>query len=198
MGQRCTTDSRPALLFWIISSGNTPPLTEVAIRAGSGRVILDDYLEYAREHQFVSEYLAKVDGATMYHGLEARSPFLDHQLWEYAAALPYSIRLYKGRQKAILREIAKRRISSRVAEGRKRGFEIPVSSWLEGRWNSLVEGLHESRLQEQGWLDGAKLLAQHRKQTVPPLNLWYALVLEFWLRAEESRAPHPALTETAA
>ena len=42
---------------------------------------------------FVSEFMTKVDGATMYHALEARSPFLDHTIWDFAASLPFELRL---------------------------------------------------------------------------------------------------------
>ena len=154
---------------------------------GSGRSVLDDYLEYAREHQFVDEYLTKVDGATMYYGLEARSPFLDHELWEYAAALPYSLRLHRGTLKAVLRELARRRISARVASGRKRGFEVPLGFWLKGKWQQRTdELLTDSLLSAGGWLNTGKLLKLVRQGAVPDLNLWYAVVLEMWLRREAS------------
>ena len=174
----------------LLGAGLRPASQAVPMVPGSGRSILDDYLEYAREHQFVAEYLAKVDGATMYFGLEARSPFLDHGMWEYAAALPYSVRLQGGRLKAILREIARRRISPRVAAGRKRGFEIPVGAWLRGRWRQRTEELlADSVLSSEGWLDGRRLLGLARKGTVPDLNLWHAVVLESWLRREAAPTP---------
>jgi asparagine synthetase B (glutamine-hydrolysing) len=52
--------------------------------------------------------LRKIDGATMHHGLEARAPLLDQQLWEFASALPVGVRLAGGRLKAPLRAIARR------------------------------------------------------------------------------------------
>ncbi len=163
--------------------GRTPQSERTVVVPGSGRSILGDYLEFARGHQFVAEYLTKVDGATMYHGLEARSPFLDHELWELGAAIPYAVRLRGGRLKAVLREIARRRISDRVARGRKRGFEVPVGSWLKTRWkNRTEELLQSSRLTEDGWLDGRRLLQLEREGAVPGLQLWYAVVLESWLR----------------
>lgn len=170
-----------------------PASQTVDIVPGSGRAILEDYLAFAREHQFVSEYLTKVDGATMYHALEARSPFLDHELWEFAAALPYSVRLRGGVLKAVLREIARKRISPRVAAGRKRGFEVPIASWLTGKWSArTAELLESSLLAEGGWLDSRRLLAMTRQGAVPGLQLWYAVVLETWLRRDAAAtAPVP-------
>ncbi len=55
----------------------------------SGRNVLSEFLEYDRAGRFVGEYMTKVDGATMFHSLEARSPFLDQDLWEFAAGLSF-------------------------------------------------------------------------------------------------------------
>ena len=49
--------------------------------------------------------MTEVDGATMHYGLEARSPFLDHMLWEFASGLPFGLRLRYGYLKSILRGI---------------------------------------------------------------------------------------------
>ena len=175
-------------------TGRMAQSEQAAVVPGSGRSILADYLEFARGHQFVAEYLTKVDGATMHHALEARSPFLDHELWEYAAGLPYAVRLRGGTLKAVLREIARRRISERVASGRKRGFEVPVGAWLRTRWKQPAEQLlASSRLAEEGWLDGARLHRQVRDGTMPGSQLWYTVVLESWLRHEA-----PAATATPA
>ena len=83
----------------------------------SARNVLAEFLRYDRRMRFVGEYLPKVDGATMHYALEARSPFLDQELWESAAALPYEVRLRRGQLKAVLREIARRRLGDRVAGG---------------------------------------------------------------------------------
>src|SRR5436853_6369726 len=97
---------------------------------------MNDFLEYDRATRFTGEYLTKVDGATMFYALEARSPFLDQEIWNFASSLPFSLRLRGGRLKAILRELASRHVSSDVANGRKRGFGVPVSQWLISRWRA--------------------------------------------------------------
>jgi asparagine synthase (glutamine-hydrolysing) len=58
---------------------------DIAWSAESGRNVLAEFLEYDRAGRFVGEYMTKVDGATMFHSLEARSPFLDQDLWEFAS-----------------------------------------------------------------------------------------------------------------
>lgn len=154
----------------------------------SGRQVLGQFLEYDRHMRFVGEYLTKVDGATMHYALEARSPFLDQELWEFAASLPYDLRLRRGNLKAVLRELARRRIGERVARGRKRGFGVPVQRWITGRWRAQVEeSLRESLLEREGWIRAGAALEQLERAATEgwaSKQLWYIFVLESWLKAE--------------
>jgi asparagine synthase (glutamine-hydrolysing) len=158
----------------------------------SARSLLAEFLAYDRDTRFTGEYLPKVDGATMHHSVEARSPFLDSRLWEFAAALPFEVRLHDGQLKAILRELARRRIGERVAAGRKRGFGIPVQRWLAGKWRDRVAAsFRDSLLEGEGWLRSEALLAELHKayrSGVAPNQLWYSYVLESWLRHERNAA----------
>ncbi|MGB9178655.1 MAG: asparagine synthase (glutamine-hydrolyzing) [Pyrinomonadaceae bacterium] len=161
----------------------------LAWSAESGRRVLEEFLEYDRHMRFVGEYLTKVDGATMWHALEARSPFLDQELWEFAASLPFDVRLRRGRLKAVLRELARRKVGERVAHGRKRGFGVPVQRWIAGRWRGAVEEtLRDSLLEKEGWIRSAPVLAQLEKaarEGWSPKQLWYIFVLESWMRNEK-------------
>jgi asparagine synthase (glutamine-hydrolysing) len=156
----------------------------------SGREVLADFLAYDRKTRFVGEYMTKVDGGTMHYALEARSPFLDQDLWNFAAALPFELRLRGGTLKAVLREIARRRIGERVASGAKRGFGIPVQRWLAGRWRPDFEtALDGSILAEQGLIIPAAvrgLLAAAAQKGWAPVQLWYLFVLEAWFRRERN------------
>ena len=155
----------------------------------SAQNVLGDYLDYDRHTRFVSEFLPKVDGATMHYGLEARSPFLDQDLWEFAASLPFQLRLRHGRLKAVLRELARRRIGERVASGRKRGFTIPVQRWITGRWRPEVAAtFRDSLLEKQGWIRSGSALRWLEKSAQTdwaPKQLWYLFVLESWFRNEQ-------------
>lgn len=165
---------------------------QIAWSQDSARRVLADYLDYDRHTRFVSEFLAKVDGATMHFGLEARSPFFDQDLWEFAAALPFAVRLRHGKLKAVLRELARRHIGDRVAEGRKRGFTIPVERWLTGKWRAQVaETLRDSILARDGWIEAGptlKWLEESTRTGRAPKQLWYLFVLELWLRNEVATA----------
>jgi asparagine synthase (glutamine-hydrolysing) len=154
----------------------------------SAHHLLAEFLEYDRQGRFIGEYMVKVDGATMYYALEARAPFLDADLCEFARSLPYDLRLRDGQLKAILRELARREIGERVAQGRKRGFGIPAERWMLGRWRANVdEAFGHSKLAEEGWIrPGGLAQAWQRAKSSGSvsLQLWYLYVLELWFRAE--------------
>ena len=149
------------------------------------RSALRDYLAHDLKTQFVGEYLVKVDSSTMHYALEARSPFLDHRMWEFAARLPFELRLRHGRLKAVLRELAGRRIGARVARGRKRGFNVPVE---RAGWPALAALLPSAacnwRAVQEGWLSARiaeEVNAAHAAGYASQC-LWRASVLELWLR----------------
>lgn len=154
----------------------------------SARRLLEDFLEYDRLGRFVGEYMVKVDGATMYYGLEARAPFLDADLCEFARTLPYSLRLRDGELKAVLRDLARRVIGDRVAIGKKRGFGIPAQRWMLERWRPQVdEAFGNSRLAGDGWVRAeglSKAWERAKRSGSVSLQLWYLYVLELWFRAE--------------
>src|ERR1019366_8532961 len=150
---------------------------------------------------FSSEFMPKVDGGTMYYAIEARAPFLDHKIWEFAAALPPEAHFHGGRLKAVLREIVRRRVGPEVAFRKKQGFTVPVENWLADRWSGLLGGLRERTiLEEDGWIRRGSLDAPLRdaaeKRRVP-LQMWRLLVLEHWLRktagdqGDEAAPPAP-------
>ncbi len=156
----------------------------------AGRRVLADMLRYDRSGRFTGEYMTKVDGGAMYYALEARSPFLDQSIWEYAGSLPYSLRLHGGQLKAVLRELAHRHLGDRVAFGRKRGFTIPAQRWLAGRWLPQAKNVFQDSLLERGgWINSSAVLKQldaaAQKQWAP-LQLWYLFVLENWMRFEKA------------
>lgn len=170
-----------------------PKLTGVSLAhreakesTASGKRLLDDVIGFHWKHHFLSEFMTKVDGATMWHALEARSPFLDHKIWEFAARLPYSVRFHGGRLKAIVREIARRRLGTEVSTRAKQGFSIPADRWILERWEAQLRGLAQNSVAAGGgWLNQGALsqtVKSALEQQASSPQLWHAVVLEQWLR----------------
>jgi asparagine synthase (glutamine-hydrolysing) len=169
--------------------------------AGSGRRVLQDFLDFDQKTRFVSEYMTKVDGGAMRYAIEARSPFLDQEIWNFAARLPFSLRLRNGELKAVLREIVRRRIGPQVANRKKRGFTIPVENWLVTHWREQLRVIASggSLLESEGWIRSGSLkapVAEAFERGNAPVQLWYLIVLENWIRKQRASA-EPAATFAA-
>jgi asparagine synthase (glutamine-hydrolysing) len=126
--------------------------------------------------------LQKVDRASMSHGLEVRSPFLDHLLVELASRLP-TRSLWRGRNtKLLVRRMLSDKLPDDILKRPKKGFGPPLGSWLKGPCRNLLEDLDASlesilnpepiqrRVREH--LNGHR---DHRRR------LWTLLVLSRWL-----------------
>ncbi|HET9299022.1 MAG TPA: asparagine synthase (glutamine-hydrolyzing) [Candidatus Polarisedimenticolaceae bacterium] len=90
-------------------------------------LLYDDFVLYLQD-----DLLTKVDRATMLASLEARAPFLDHELAQFAAGLPSSAKLSGLTTKKVLRLAAAKRLPREVLTRRKRGFNIPFARWMRG------------------------------------------------------------------
>ena len=139
-------------------------------------------------HSYLPEdLLVKVDIATMAVSLEARSPFLDHRVVEFVAALPSRWKL-KGREgKHILKETFADLIPPEILRRPKRGFAVPISRWFRGELKDYLRGvlLDPSSL-GRGYFDPSRvrrLVEEHqggaRDHTY---RLWALLALELWHR----------------
>lgn len=135
-----------------------------------------------------ADLLVKMDVATMANGLEARSPFLDTDLVECAWSLPDEWLVDGLTTKPLLRSMAATQLPAEIVGAPKRGFEVPVSSWLAGPLRPLLaETLlsREGRVAEftaPGFLtslvNGSSAFAGNRAQLT-----WALLMLELFLRA---------------
>jgi asparagine synthase (glutamine-hydrolysing) len=131
------------------------------------------------------DLLTKVDRASMLASLEARAPFLDHELAQFVAGIPSSWKVRGLTTKAILRRTVRKRLPPAVLARRKRGFNIPFSRWLlHGLGETLRERFSQERVVARGLFvfDGIRELldehlsrrADHRKPlfTLLALDLW--------------------------
>ncbi len=103
----------------------------------------DNEFQHAQMHDVATylpdDLLVKADMASMAHGLELRSPFLDHEVMSAGVFLPVSAKLANRRGKAILRRIFGRELPADVISARKRGFGVPLADWLRGDLRGMVE-----------------------------------------------------------
>ena len=138
--------------------------------------------------------LAKVDRASMGVSLEARIPFLDHRLIEFAWHLPLHLKFRGGTTKWILRQLLNRYVPHELVDRPKSGFSVPISEWLRGPLRQFGEDLLlQSRLQQDGWLDARlvrKLWTEHiTRQRNWEQPLWSLLMFQAWLSEERERVP---------
>ena len=133
-----------------------------------------------------NDVLAKVDRASMAVSLEARSPFLDHEVFEFSKTLPDSYLVSGGEGKLLPRRLLGRYIPQQLFERPKMGFAAPICEWLRGPLVDWAEALLASK-----WLKEERLLSpeplqlawrQHRdEQRDNSGKLWNAFMLLDWL-----------------
>jgi asparagine synthase (glutamine-hydrolysing) len=131
--------------------------------------------------------LVKVDRMTMAHGLEARVPFVDHRVAEFAARLPFSWKLRGMTTKYILKLAMRPYLPEVTTRQRKRGFSLPVDAWIRGPLAPHVTRLiRSSTFRSRGLFSREgieELLASHesRREELGQ-QLWALLCFEIWCR----------------
>jgi asparagine synthase (glutamine-hydrolysing) len=131
--------------------------------------------------------LTKVDRMSMACSLEARVPYLDHELVELAFQMPSWLKVAGGRTKVLLKRVAARHVPSACVYRRKEGFSIPLKHWLNGAFRPLVEELlAPERLAHEGIFNAAAVARLKREHATGEANhshiLWTMLVFQDWRR----------------
>ena len=135
------------------------------------------------------DILTKVDIASMACSLEVRSPFMDHEVVEFAASLPLKFKQRRISRKYVLKQAFADVIPPQVLNRSKKGFGVPLHKWFRGAWREqLQEHLLEGRLAKDGFFQKVameKLLDSHltgkEDHSYP---LWSLLILELFLEQE--------------
>lgn len=153
----------------------------------NGAGILDATLLTDQMTYLPNDLLVKVDIASMANSLEARSPFLDHHLIEFAASLPESLKMQRFRTKSLLKKVAARLVPSDVIYRRKMGFGVPVGRWLRGEMKDfLCDVLLSHQALNRGIIRGEKIrqyVDEHIEGKFDhSFQVWTLLMLELWFQ----------------
>jgi asparagine synthase (glutamine-hydrolysing) len=144
----------------------------------------------------VDDLLVKTDRASMAHSLEARVPFLDTVVTNFAFALPTKHKVRGLSKKVLLRKAAEPLLPREVVHGRKRGFSIPAAAWLRGELAPFArEILSPAHVRAQGFFEPAtvtRLLDEHVAGAHDrSRQLWGLLAFTLWYeRHVEQEPPH--------
>jgi asparagine synthetase B (glutamine-hydrolysing) len=162
----------------------------------AGRSTLSQALHANFTSYLADDLLVKTDRCTMANSLEARSPFLDRELVEYAAGLPDSLKLRGGRTKVILREAFADLVPPAIERRGKMGFGVPLDSWLRGPLRDWAEALlDERRLREEGFFHPAEIRRVWHAHLSGKANLqfklWTVLMFQSWLETQGRSAEAP-------
>ncbi len=134
-----------------------------------------------------TDLLVKMDIATMANSLEARSPFLDHHLVEFAARLPSTFKLRRLTSKYILKRALDGLVPTENLRRGKSGFAVPIGRWFRGELREfLTDHLAAARVAEAGGLRQSaitRLVSDHLEgRRDVSHHLWTLLMLELWYR----------------
>lgn len=170
------------------------------VRAHDSAALLDDWFGQARAADLLDRLLAvdtrsylpddllvKVDRATMAHGLEARSPLLDHRLMEFAAALPVDLKVRGDEGKFLLKSAMRDLLPESVVTREKMGFGVPLDRWYRAECKDFVrETLLSARSLQRGYFkpEGIRALLDGERHGACAygLRVHALLMLELWHR----------------
>jgi asparagine synthase (glutamine-hydrolysing) len=144
----------------------------------------------------VDDLLVKTDRASMAHSLEARVPFLDPVVTNFALALPTRHKVRGLRKKVLLRKAVEPLVPGKILGGRKRGFSIPAAAWLRGELEPFArETLSPATLRRQGFFRPEavnRLLDDHlaRREDLSR-QLWGLIAFTLWHERHVERTPGP-------
>lgn len=164
------------------------------VRAHFGQPGADDPVDKAlrldSRIMLVDDPVKRVDNMTMAWGLEARVPFLDHELAELAARIPSAENLRHG-GKGVLKEAARQVIPSEVIDRKKGYFPVPQLKYIQGPYLDMVrdtltsEKARQRQLFRKDYLDDLFANPTDRITPLRGSELWQVALLELWLQSQE-------------
>jgi len=138
---------------------------------------LNNMCSFEMKINLPDNYLMKVDKMTMAHAIEARIPFLDHRLVEFAGTIPRDLKLRGSSEKYILKRIMKGILPDEIIKRKKHPFIVPIVKWFEKDLRELTsELLSEENIRKQGYFNYdyvGKVLSKNNPDYNQPLSLMY-------------------------
>jgi asparagine synthase (glutamine-hydrolysing) len=159
------------------------------------RMLYTDFVTRLPEHSLVL-----TDRMTMAHGLEARSPLLDHELVEFLAKVPANIKVQNNQPKHLMRKLARDYLPPSILQREKQGFMFPIAYWFRtDLFPFISNALTNSHFVKEGWFKRErieKLLTEHRTNRHDHhVRLWMLLNLEIWHQLYIEGVEQEVLTE---
>ena len=150
----------------------------------------------------VGDINTKVDRASMAHSLEVREPLMDHELVEWLASLPSSLKVRGQEGKVLLKKAMEPMIPRDVLYRPKMGFAVPLARWFRGPLKDRVrDAVLGPRLEATGWFDRScleRLIDTHQKGARDySATLWTLLMFEAFLRQVADGDRGVAVRETS-
>lgn len=126
----------------------------------------------------------------MAHGLEARVPFLDKELVEFAATIPADIKFPGGRMKHLLKEYSRPHLPESVMNRRdKMGFPVPLKEWFSGELRDFISDIFVGqRAKQRAFFNNDVILKSFDKGGQFSRKTWGLLSLEIWQQIFHDRA----------
>ena len=171
---------------------HTSRLVETALGAIRADTFVDRVLTFDITTLIVDDPVKRVDNMTMAWGLEARVPFLDHELVELAAQMPPELKLESG-GKHVLKRIARGLLPDAVIDRPKGYFPMPALKYVRGEFLSFMRDILQSQAcRQRGIYNSAyvdKLLAAPEQYLtrIKGSKLWHLSLLEYWLQRNVSQ-----------
>lgn len=146
---------------------------------------IDQWLYVDLKSYLCDNILVKVDRMSMACSLEARVPFLDHELVEMAFQMPPHYKLFNRKTKYLLKKIAAKKIPHDCVFRQKEGFSIPMKQWLSTEFRPLLEEhLAPQQIKQEGIFQVQKINQLKNEHFSGKANhshiLWMLLVFQDW------------------
>ena len=159
---------------------------------------LGRFLDFDLEYPLADSLLYKVDRMCMAHSIEARPPFLDQRIVDFAQSLPEQFKIRGSKTKVVLRALMKGRLPDEVLHRPKVGFDIPVHEWFRGVLRPLLlDTLSHEALNQSGLFTPSavqQLIDEHMsRKTNWGYHLWGLMTVMLWMKRWKVEAPTGAI-----